>query len=58
VTRLLPGAVNAEVIIDVGGGQTVAAIITQESARSLGLAPGTSVIALFKASSVILGVPG
>ena len=58
VARLQPGAVNAEVIIDVGGGQTVAAIITQESARSLGLAPGTAVIALFKASSVILGVPG
>jgi len=58
VARLQPGAVNAEILIDVGGGQTVAAIITQESARSLGLAPGTAVIALFKASSVILGVPG
>ena len=58
VTRLQPGAVNAEVIVDVGGGQTVAAIITQESARSLSLAPGTAVIALFNASSVILGVPG
>jgi len=58
VTRLTPGAVNAEVLIDVGGGQTVAAIITQESARSLSLAPGTAVIALFNASSVILGVPG
>ena len=57
VTRLQPGAVNAELLIDVGGGQTMAAIVTQESARSLGLAPGTSVLALFKASSVILGVP-
>jgi molybdate transport system ATP-binding protein len=57
VTRLQPGAVNAEVLIDVGGGQTLAAIVTQESARSLGLAPGASVLALFKASSVILGVP-
>ena len=58
VARLQPGAVNAEVVIDVGGGQTVAAIITQESARSLGLAPGMAVIAVFKASSVILGVAG
>jgi molybdate transport system ATP-binding protein len=58
VARLQPGAVNAEVIVDVGGGQTLAATITQESARSLGLASGTAVIALFKASSVILGVPG
>ena len=58
VTRLQPGAVNAEVSIDIGGGLTVAAILTQESARSLALAPGTAVIAVFKASSVILGVPG
>ena len=57
VTRLQPGAVNAEVLIDVGGGQTLAAIVTQESASSLDLAPGVSVLALFKASSVILGVP-
>jgi molybdate transport system ATP-binding protein len=57
VARLQPGAVNAEVLIDVGGGQTMAAIITQESALSLGLAPGTPVIAVFKASSVIVGVP-
>jgi len=58
VTRLQPGAVNAEVIVDVGGGQTVTAIITQESARSLGLAPGAAAIALFNAASVIVGVPG
>jgi len=58
VARLQPGAVNAEVVIDIGGGQTVAAIVTLESARSLGLAPGMAVIAVFKASSVILGVPG
>jgi molybdate transport system ATP-binding protein len=57
VARLQPGAVNAEVLIDVGGGQTMAAIITQESALTLGLAPGAPVIAVFKASSVIVGVP-
>ena len=57
VTRLQPGAVNAEVLVDVGGGQTLAAIVTQESARSLGLAAGISVIAFFKASDVIVGVP-
>ena len=58
VARLQPGAVNAEVLIDVGGGQTMAAVVTQESALSLGLEPGMAVIAVFKASSVILGVPG
>jgi molybdate transport system regulatory protein len=57
VTRLQPGAVNAEVVIDVGGGLTIAAIVTQESARSLGLASGSAATAIFKASSVIVGVP-
>jgi molybdate transport system ATP-binding protein len=58
VARIQPGAVNAEVLIDVGGGQTMAAIVTQESVRSLGLEPGAAVLALFKASSVVVGVPG
>jgi len=58
VARIRPGAVNAEVLIDIGGGQTMAAIVTQESALSLGLEPGTAVLALFKASSVVVGVPG
>jgi len=57
VTRLQPGAVNAEVVIDVGGAMSIAAIVTQQSASSLGLAPGTAVTAIFDASSVIVGVP-
>jgi molybdopterin-binding protein len=36
----------------------MAAIVTQESVRSLGLEPGAAVLALFKASSVVVGVPG
>ena len=58
VTRVQPGAVNAEVVIDVGGGLSIAAIVTQQSASSLGLAPGSAATAIFKASSVIVGVPG
>lgn len=55
VLSVTPGAVNAEVVIDIGGGQSIAAIITQASAQSLALAPGQRAVALFKASSVILG---
>jgi molybdate transport system regulatory protein len=57
VARTQPGAVNAEIVIDVGGGLMLVAIVTQESASSLGLAPGSSATAIFKASSVIVGVP-
>jgi len=57
VARLTRGAVNAEVVIALGGGSTVAATVTNESVDTLGLAEGLAATALFKASSVILGVP-
>lgn len=50
------GAVNTEVILDLQGGNTLAAIITQDSATSLGLAAGKPLLAFFKASHVIIGV--
>ena len=57
VSRLIPGAVNTEVVIDLPEGASVAAIITNESAKNLDLAAGKTVSALFKASSVILCLP-
>jgi len=57
VTRLMRGAVNAEVVIELAGGGSVAATITNDSAAALDLAEGVAATALFKASSVILGVP-
>ena len=56
VTRVAPGAVNAEVVLELTGGGSVAAIITNDSAKSLGLAVGSAATAVFKASSVIVGV--
>jgi molybdate transport system regulatory protein len=58
ISRLTPGAVNTEVVLDLPGGGTVAAIITNDSARTLELAEGLAATAMFKASSVIVGVPG
>jgi len=58
VARLTPGAVNAEVVLDLDGGGTVAAIITNGAVSELGLAEGTRALAIFKASSVILGTMG
>ena len=57
VSRLVPGAVNTEVVIDLAGGGSVAAIITNESSTVLALAEGTTATAIFKASSVIVGAP-
>jgi molybdate transport system regulatory protein len=58
ISRLQPGAVNTEVVIDLPGGGTVAAIVTNESSKALALGTGKTVSAIFKASSVILAVPG
>jgi molybdate transport system regulatory protein len=58
ISRILPGAVNTEVVVELPGGATLAAIITNESATSMGMAVGGAVTGLFKASSVILGVAG
>jgi molybdate transport system regulatory protein len=56
VERLQPGAVNSEVVLALEGGGHLAAIITNESAQNLGLQEGAAASAIFKASSVILGV--
>ena len=48
------GAVNAEVIISLKGGATLVASITHESAKSLGLEFGQTVIALVKAPMIMV----
>lgn len=58
ITHVLKGAVNAEVVIGLPGGDSVAASITNESVESLGLAAGKAATAVFKAGAVILGVAG
>lgn len=54
VSTIIHGAVNAEVEIDIGNGLSIIAIITNGGAERLGLEKGREVIALIKASSVIL----
>ncbi|APA85371.1 TOBE domain-containing protein [Paraburkholderia sprentiae WSM5005] len=55
VTAVTKGAVNSEVTIRAGSAQ-IAAIITNDSVERLGLANGNTATAVFKASSVIIGV--
>ncbi|MDP1611780.1 MAG: TOBE domain-containing protein [Sulfuritalea sp.] len=54
VTRTVRGAVNSEVILDIGGGDSLACIITNTSLDNLGLAPGVEAYALIKAPWVIV----
>lgn len=56
VESITDGAVNAEVVVSLGDDRRLAAIITRPSVAALELAPGKPVIALIKASFVILGV--
>lgn len=56
VSRIQKGAVNSEVVIEVAGGDSITATVTNESIETLGLSLGCSATAVFKAGSVILGV--
>jgi molybdate transport system regulatory protein len=56
VVRCQEGAISGEVIIELSGGKTVAAIVTNDSIKSLGLKEGVKACALIKASHVILAV--
>jgi molybdate transport system regulatory protein len=56
VVRCQEGAVSGEVIIELSCGKTVAAIVTNDSIKSLGLKEGMKACALIKASHVILAV--
>jgi molybdopterin-binding protein len=54
VTAVTSGAVMAEVVVDIGGQEVVAAI-TRGSVESLALAAGDDVTVVIKATEVILG---
>lgn len=54
VTSVKTGTIMAEVVVDVGG-QDVVAAITRGSVEQLGLAEGDGVTVLIKATEVMLG---
>jgi molybdopterin-binding protein len=56
VKRILPGAVNTEVTVELADGLEVVAIITKESAERLNLALGKEVYAVIKASDVMIAI--
>ena len=56
ITDVTKGATTAHVKIDLGGGATVTASITNESVDDLKLATGQTVYAVIKASDVMVAV--
>jgi molybdopterin-binding protein len=55
VTGITAGEATANIELDACGSRLVASI-TVEAAKELGLAPGSEVVAIIKASDVILAV--
>jgi molybdopterin-binding protein len=56
VVKIVPGAVNAEVILQLPGGEQIVSIITMASVTSLGLKEGGEAYAVIKASNVMIAV--
>jgi molybdopterin-binding protein len=55
VRKIEPGAVNAEVTIELAPNLNIVSIITLDAVKSLKLKPGDSAYAVIKASSVMIG---
>jgi molybdopterin-binding protein len=56
VVKIVPGAVNAEVTVQLPGGEQIVSIITSDSVSSLGLQVGREAYAVIKASNVMIAV--
>ena len=54
VKKVTLGAVNAEVVIELPGGVQVVSIITNDSAKNLGLEVGKPAYVVIKASNVMV----
>jgi molybdopterin-binding protein len=56
VIKVMRGAVNSEVTIELPGGTQLVSIITNTSVDNLGLKEGKEAYAIIKASNVMVGV--
>lgn len=56
VHKIITGMINSQVVLILQGGNTITSIITNESLNNLGLKEGDDACAIFKASSVIVGI--
>ena len=55
VKSITDGMVNAEVVVELPGGQEIASVVTKTSVQSLGLSVGGDAYVVIKATNVMLG---
>ncbi|NET05834.1 MAG: transporter [Symploca sp. SIO2B6] len=56
VIKVVPGAINTEVTIEVAPGIELVSVITKSSAERLGLAEGKEAYAVLKSTDVLVAV--
>jgi molybdopterin-binding protein len=56
ILEVTKGATTSHIRVDIGGGQIVTSAITNEAVEELGLKKGDNVIAVIKASDVMIAV--
>ncbi len=56
IIKIITGAVNSEVILELPGGAQIVSVITNESVDSLQLKEGKQAYAVIKASNVMIAV--
>jgi molybdopterin-binding protein len=55
VKKITLGGVMAEVTIDIGNGKEIVAAVTRVSVENMNLAEGSDVVAVIKATEVLIG---
>jgi molybdopterin-binding protein len=55
ITAITGDSVTAEVVVEIGGGASIASVITRGSVERLGLKVGDRVFAVIKATDVMIG---
>ena len=56
VVKVIKGAINSEVTIELPGGEQLVSVITNTSVEALGLKEGREAYAVIKASSIMVAV--
>ena len=57
ILKVDEGLITAKVVLDLGNGNVISAIISKDAIADLNLKPGDDAFAVIKSTEVIIGVP-